>query len=184
VEDDWRDVEENLFDPWRDHLQGEKFIIEGSGVTWQNVSGSTGLMTSFNEVREFLTGNFDYTLVFTYDTAKRTLSVRRSSHDEPTGAYFELVTPDIDWIENAYGRGYGEIINLHRWSTNYDYPTPFSLFLDIIGYSEEYFVERLCRDQLPSMGYMECDYLGAALRDFALSPHTGETVIGLLLALE
>jgi hypothetical protein len=53
---------------------------------------------------------------------------------------------------------------------NYEYPSPASLFLDLIGWSEEELGERLTRDNMPSLGYLELDYLGDALKEYATRP--------------
>ena len=37
--------------------------------------------------------------------------------------------------------------DLFSWSVNCNYPTPATLFLDLIGYSEEQFGERLCKEK-------------------------------------
>ena len=59
---------------------------------------------------------------------------------------------------------------LMEWSLNYDFPSPMSLFLDMIGYSEEELGERLCADKWPGLGYLELDYLADALKEYAHRP--------------
>ena len=59
------------------------------------------------------------------------------------------------------------IAGLYSWSTNYSFPTPFSLYLDLIGYSEEELGERICADKNPNLGYLELDHLADALREYS-----------------
>jgi hypothetical protein len=61
------------------------------------------------------------------------------------------------------------IEDLFTWSSNYSYPTPATLFLDLIGYSEDHYGERLCVNP-PQMGYVELGYLGEALSGYADYP--------------
>lgn len=61
---------------------------------------------------------------------------------------------------------------LFDWSENYNFPSPASLFLDLIGWSDEELGERLTRDAMPSLGYLELDYLGDALKEYADNPRT------------
>ena len=56
------------------------------------------------------------------------------------------------------------IARLYEWSTNFQFPTPYSLFLDLIGYSKDELDYNLVTD--PSslvMGYLELSLLGEAL---------------------
>ena len=62
--------------------------IEGSRMTWQNVSGY--LDTEANKIIEALNINGEFRLTFTLSSDLMTLKARRGSHDEPTGAYFEI----------------------------------------------------------------------------------------------
>ena len=61
-----------------------------------------------------------------------------------------------------------EIVALYQWSTNYEAgKTPFTLFIDLIGYSQEQFGESIYNLDKPSLGYLELDYLGDALKEYA-----------------
>jgi hypothetical protein len=54
---------------------------------------------------------------------------------------------------------------LFEWSRNFNYPSPATLFLGLIGWEDT--------DQLPqgvALGYMELDYLGDALKEYANNP--------------
>ena len=64
------------------------------------------------------------------------------------------------------------VTRLWDWSQNFNFPSPATLFLDLIGYSEDTLGERLCVDKLPSLGYLEIGMLGEALT--AYSDHPAE----------
>ena len=60
------------------------------------------------------------------------------------------------------------ITGLYQWSTNYEAgKTPFTLFIDLIGYTQEQFGEALYNLDKPQLGYLELDYLGDALKEYA-----------------
>lgn len=64
-----------------------------------------------------------------------------------------------------------ETAELLRWSENYDYPTPSTLFIDLIGYSEENFGENLYQGSFSDkLGYLELGMLGDALKEYAEHP--------------
>lgn len=61
--------------------------------------------------------------------------------------------------------------DLWHWSMNYDSGRgPFTLFLDMIGWSEDHIGETLYDLSSASLGYVELDKLGLALREYAQSP--------------
>jgi hypothetical protein len=80
-----------------------------------------------------------------------------------------------------------EVTNLIHWSMNYDgrKGTPYYIFLDLIGYSTENLGCRLFsgnpRDVL---GFLEMDYLGDALKEYANNPQAVEDWIDLLMEAE
>lgn len=76
------------------------------------------------------------------------------------------------------------IEDLFHWSENFEFPTPASLFLDLIGYSEETLGCRLCDDKAPTLGYLEHHKLGLALVCFADHPSTGWDTVERLLTVE
>ena len=174
---------EQIITEWHKSHDSKPFIIKGSGMTWRSVSGSTETLTSWKDALNVLTDDYELTLRFTYDPTARTLTATRSSHDEPMGARFEFVLPDLDWIRE-HRDGCSDTIALFEWSQNFNYPSPFSLFLDIIGWSDERIGVMLCAGEMPPMGYMECDYLGDALKEFAQDPSNVLEVIELLLETE
>ena len=64
-----------------------------------------------------------------------------------------------------------ETARLVDWSENYDFPSPASLFLDLVGFSEEHFGENLTSQKMPSLGYLEIDLLAKALTEYATRPN-------------
>jgi len=62
------------------------------------------------------------------------------------------------------------LVGLINWSMNCEYPTPLSLYMDIIGYSEEHHGVRLCHHKSPKMGYLEISYLAEALEEYSNRP--------------
>lgn len=64
------------------------------------------------------------------------------------------------------------VADLYRWSSNYDAPTPFGLFLDLIGWSEDQLGMPLhdlakAHEQL---GYLELGMLAKALDEYSDRP--------------
>ena len=60
------------------------------------------------------------------------------------------------------------IAGLYQWSTNYEAgKTPFTLFIDLVGYTQEQYGEALYNLDKPQLGYLELDYLGDALKEYA-----------------
>ena len=63
-----------------------------------------------------------------------------------------------------------DVAGLANWSHNCDHPTPFALFLDLIGWSETELGENIT-SKLPRLGYLELDYLAEAIREYAKRPN-------------
>jgi hypothetical protein len=63
---------------------------------------------------------------------------------------------------------------LADWSENCEHPTPYALFLDLIGWSEEEYGCRLCSEAMPKVGYVEAFKLGQALEAWADHPREVE----------
>jgi hypothetical protein len=61
------------------------------------------------------------------------------------------------------------ICGLYSWCMNYEYPSPFTYFLDLIGYSDEMAGENLADWSKVStnLQYLELDYLADALKEYA-----------------
>jgi len=83
----------------RDYLENEVFAnwlmkvgnptwlkVSGKNVGWRNLSGYDKVLSNFGTLFDYLTFNGDWTLTFTCNGAE--FHVRRSSHDEPTGASY------------------------------------------------------------------------------------------------
>ena len=62
--------------------------IEGSRMGWQLLSGSATVPAQWNKLRDALAINGDYILAM--EITNESFTVRRSSHDEPTGARFVI----------------------------------------------------------------------------------------------
>jgi hypothetical protein len=75
--------------------------------------------------------------------------------------------------------------DLYNWSTNYDAGKgPFSLFADLIGWSDENLGEPIYNLSTLSLGYMELDKLGKALVEYANAPGIVREYVDLLIELE
>jgi hypothetical protein len=74
-------------------------------------------------------------------------------------------------LENAPSYAEG-VADLFHWSTNYDYPTPATLFLDLIGYSDKHFGEPMFDlKHVPGrLGYLELGKLAKALDEYSDRP--------------
>ena len=68
---------------------------------------------------------------------------------------------------------------LFEWSRNYSYPSPATLFLGLIGWED---IEELV--QGVALGYMELDYLGDALKEYANNPQLVNEAIAEMLEAE
>jgi hypothetical protein len=76
---------------------------------------------------------------------------------------------------------------LIEWSMNYDIKTgtPYHLFLDLIGYSDENYGDTLYKGNPRNvLGFMEIDYLADALKEYATNPQEVEAWINLLMETE
>jgi hypothetical protein len=74
-------------------------------------------------------------------------------------------------IEQLLEKGeerFPEIVGLYNWSLNYEAGKgPMTLFVDLIGYSEEQIGAPLYDLTNPQLGYLELDYLADALKEYA-----------------
>jgi hypothetical protein len=62
--------------------------------------------------------------------------------------------------------------HLFSWCEgNYNFPAPSSLFLDMIGYSEEEHGMNLTAQKMPNLGYLEIDMLAKAMTEYASRPN-------------
>ena len=73
-------------------------------------------------------------------------------------------------LEETAPAGCEAVQNLYSWSLNYDAGKgPFTLFLDLIGWSDENIGENLYVGSYP-IGYVEAGKLAAALTEYADRP--------------
>lgn len=74
------------------------------------------------------------------------------------------------------------VATLYEWSENFEWPSPWALFLDVIGYSAENFGETIfdVKEQGSKLGYVELDYLADALKEYAIKPRDVEELIDTL----
>jgi hypothetical protein len=66
---------------------------------------------------------------------------------------------------------------------NYDISkgTPYHIFLDLIGYSDEHYGESLYKGEPRAvLGYVELDYLADALKEYATNPQCVSDYIDLI----
>lgn len=75
-----------------------------------------------------------------------------------------------DLLENPPTHSEG-VANLVEWSMNYDWKSrPYLIFLDLIGYSDEHYGEKMIDPKNWNLGYLELSYLADALEEYAINP--------------
>jgi hypothetical protein len=82
-----------------------------------------------------------------------------------TQKFYDLCDTAPDYAEDT--------AHLFSWCEgNYDFPAPSSLFLDLIGYSEEEHGKPLVisAGKLPALGYLELDLIAKALTEYTSRP--------------
>jgi hypothetical protein len=84
--------------------EDDKIIISGTGIGWQSRSGYKE--TDILELHGALALNGDFRITWTLDIPSKKLTARRSSHDEPMGANFE-----IDFIKTLPCNECGDLMN-------------------------------------------------------------------------
>lgn len=78
-----------------------------------------------------------------------------------------------------------DVADLWHWSTNFDAGQgPFTLFLDMIGWSEDEIGETLYSMASANLGYMELDKLADALKQYADRPTDVRAWIDELMAFD
>jgi hypothetical protein len=91
--------------------------------------------------------------------------------------FYSLLKTPADGCEN--------IAHLWSWSLNYDSGKgPATLFLDLIGWSEDELGEPLYSLQGTSLGYVELSHLRDALNDYLRSPERARDFIAALMSAE
>jgi phage gp16-like protein len=84
----------------------------------------------------------------------------------------EKMVSDKYWmmLDYSHPKHVTDVVGLINWSFNCDAPTPYMLFQDLIGYSDEVYGEKLCK-KMPMLGHIEIGYLAEALMEYANRPH-------------
>ena len=101
--------------------------------------------------------------------------------------WLEVNAPEADlWgMLESPPAGCAEVAALWSWSLNHDAGKgPASLFLDIIGYSEDEQGQALYDLSSASLGYVEVEHLRDALSDYLADPFAVRCFVGQLLAAE
>lgn len=60
-----------------------------------------------------------------------------------------------------------KISALYEWAQNYDSPSPWAVYLDLIGFSQEELGTRLWTSTRFGLGYLELDCLAEALLEYS-----------------
>ena len=64
------------------------------------------------------------------------------------------------------------VAQLVEWSMNFDWKSrPYLIFLDLIGYSDEEYGEKMIDPKNWNLGYVELNMLGEALQEYASNPN-------------
>lgn len=76
--------------------------------------------------------------------------------------------------------------DLFQWAMACEHRKPWTLFLDLVGFSAETYGYDItaCGDVSDGLGYVELDYLGEALREYATNPNLVTEWITELLSCE
>jgi hypothetical protein len=77
-------------------------------------------------------------------------------------------TTQLEQVLEQGEERFPHIVGLYNWSLNYEAGKgPMTLFLDLVGYSQEEIGAPLYDLARPLLGYLELDYLGDALKEYA-----------------
>ena len=88
-------------------------------------------------------------------------------------------------LEESAPAGCEATQELYSWSLNHDAGTgPLSLFLDLIGYSEDNFGETMFDLKSASLGYLELSKLADALKEYSDAPHDVREYVDTLMDAE
>jgi hypothetical protein len=96
------------------------------------------------------------------------------------------MTTDIwQMLEQDAPAGCAAVQDLYSWSLNYDAGRgPFTLYLDLLGWSEDHFGETMFSLSDASLGYLELEKLAAALTEYADRPHEVRAYVDALMEAE
>jgi hypothetical protein len=90
-----------------------------------------------------------------------------------------------EMLEQDAPNGCEGVQDLYSWSLNFDAGRgPFSLFVDLIGWSDEHFGEPIYNLSDMSLGYLELGKLAAALTEYADRPQDVTAYVDALLNAE
>lgn len=90
-----------------------------------------------------------------------------------------------DYIEANQEGAFKDIVHLYHWSLNFEAgQTPFTAFLDLIGWSEGNYGSGMYNWGNVTLGYLELDYLADALKIYTDRPQDALQVVERLLELE
>ena len=90
-----------------------------------------------------------------------------------------------DMLEQDAPEGCAAVQDLYSWSLNYPAGAgPFTLLLDLIGWSDEQLGEPLYNFKESSLGYLELDKLAKALTEYTASPERVRQYVDELLEAE
>lgn len=88
-------------------------------------------------------------------------------------------------LEESAPEGCGDVQDLYSWSLNYESGKgPFTLFLDLIGYSFEEYGEALYTLTESSLGFLELGKLADALNAYADYPNDVTDYVAMLMDAE
>lgn len=78
------------------------------------------------------------------------------------------MTETLEDIIARHQQNYPQIVDLYEWSLNYEYPSPFSYFLDLIGYSNQEFGQNLgdWSKVTEKINLLELDYISKAVMEY------------------
>jgi hypothetical protein len=80
----------------RNYYVGEYVVVRATNLTWQNIS--IDKVVHLEQLITLLKINGEYTLYVQLDGNQ--LTVRRTSHDEPTGAFFDVIFIEDDELND------------------------------------------------------------------------------------
>jgi len=123
-QDDYDYLADTLFPDWSLSKREPKWLkVSGKNVGWRRLSGYDKVKGDFKSLFDYLTFSGDWTLTFTLEGGE--LSVRRTSHDEPTGCTYTIEALDIISermsIDSAVEQGLVDEYGCHKACGEYFY---------------------------------------------------------------
>lgn len=90
-----------------------------------------------------------------------------------------------DLLDNP-PKEFENIAYLWVWSSNFDYPSPATVFIDLIGYSDDEYgvVMTTMKQAVRCLGYKELGMLADALNEYAERPNDARDYIRAILNAE